>query len=59
MGGSNRDVALGVAVDAAGDAYVTGFTYSGDFPISKGALRTSFVGDSKAFIFKLNPGGNG
>jgi len=59
MGGSNRDVALGVAVDAAGDAYVTGFTYSGDFPITSGALRTSFVGDSKAFVFKLNPAGNG
>jgi len=59
IGGSNRDVALGVAVDAAGDAYVTGFTYSGDFPITSGALRASFVGDSKAFAFKLNPGGNG
>jgi hypothetical protein len=59
VGGSNRDVALGVAVDAAGDAYVTGFTYSGDFPITSGALRTIFVGGSKAFVFKLNPGGNG
>src|ERR1035438_9444474 len=48
VGGSNRDVALGVAVDAAGDAYVTGFTYSEDFPISGGALRTSFVGDRKS-----------
>jgi hypothetical protein len=59
VGGSNRDVALGVAVDAAGDAYVTGFTYSGDFPITSGVLRTSFVGGSKAFVFKLNPAGNG
>jgi hypothetical protein len=59
IGGANRDVAMGVAVDVAGDAYVTGFTYSGDFPITSGALRTSFVGDSKAFVLKLNPGGNG
>jgi hypothetical protein len=59
IGGSNRDVGLGVTVDAAGDAYVTGFTYSGDFPITAGALRTSFVGNSKAFVFKLNPAGNG
>ena len=58
IGGSNRDVGLGVAVDAAGNAYVTGFTYSGDFPITSGALRSSFVGDSKAFILKLNPAGN-
>ena len=59
IGGSNREVALGVAVDAAGDAYVTGFTYSGDFPIISGALRTSFTADSKAFVLKLNPSGNG
>jgi len=59
IGGSNRDVALGVAVDAAGNAYVTGFTYSGNFPITSGALRTSFMGDSKAFVLKLNPAGNG
>lgn len=59
IGGSNRDVGLSVAVDAAGNAYVTGFTYSADFPITSGALRGSFVGDSKAFVFKLNPNGNG
>jgi hypothetical protein len=59
IGGSNRDVALGVALDAGGNAYVTGFTYSGDFPITNGALRTSFVGDSKAFVLKLNAAGNG
>ena len=58
IGGSNRDVALGVAVDTAGNAYVTGFTYSADFPITPGALRSSFVGDSKAFVLKLSPGGN-
>lgn len=59
IGGGNRDVALGVAVDGAGDAYITGFTYSRDFPTTSGTLRGSFVGDSKAFVLKLNPGGNG
>src|SRR5580658_1619306 len=59
VGGSNRDAAMGVAVDAAGEVYVTGFTYSGDFPITVGALRASFVGDSKAFVLKLNPAGSG
>jgi len=58
IGGSNRDVGLGVAVDTAGDAYVTGFTYSEDFPITPGALRAGFVGDSKAFVLELNPDGN-
>jgi hypothetical protein len=47
-----------VAVDASGDAYVTGFTYSGDFPITSGAFQGGFVGDSKAFVLKLNPAGN-
>jgi len=58
IGGSNRDVGLSVAVDASGDAYVTGFTYSGDFPITSGAFQGGFVGDSKAFVLKLNPAGN-
>ncbi|HUD98112.1 MAG TPA: SBBP repeat-containing protein [Bryobacteraceae bacterium] len=59
VGGNNRDVAMGVAVDASGNAYVTGFTYSGNFPITGGALRSSFVGQSKAFVLKLNAAGNG
>jgi Beta-propeller repeat len=32
FGGTFADVALGIAVDSAGNAYVTGFTYSDDFP---------------------------
>lgn len=59
IGGNNRDAAMGVAVDAAGNAYVTGFTYSANFPITSGALRTSFMGTSKAFVLKLNPAGSG
>ena len=59
IGGNNRDVAMGVAVDGSGNAYVTGFTYSGNFPITGGALRSSFVGESKAFVLKLNAAGNG
>ena len=58
IGGSNTDVGTGVAVDASGDAYVTGYTSSGNFPVTSGALRTSFVGDYKAFVLKLNPAGD-
>src|SRR5205807_23187 len=36
LGGSSRDTGLGVAVDAAGNAYVTGFTYSANFPVTSG-----------------------
>jgi len=58
IGGSNRDVPLGIAVDAAGNAYIAGFTYSANFPITSGALRSSFSGQSKAFVLKLNSSGN-
>lgn len=40
LGGSNADVGRGIAVDAAGNAYVTGFTRSVEFPVVAGALRT-------------------
>ena len=40
LGGSNGDVGRGIAVDSAGNAYVTGFTSSPEFPVTVGALRT-------------------
>jgi hypothetical protein len=59
LGGSFWDVGCGIAVDAAGCAYVTGYTYSGDFPstdklIPAGARPTSLV-----FVTKVNHGGTG
>ena len=33
LGGSNADQGLGIAVDSAGDAYVTGLTQSSDFKL--------------------------
>src|SRR5581483_81207 len=58
LGGSGRDVAMGVAVDAEGAAYITGFTYSPDLPITNGAMQGSFGGQSQAFVMKLSPAGN-
>lgn len=40
LGGSSSDSARGIAVDSTGNAYITGFSRSGDFPLTAGALRT-------------------
>ncbi len=63
LGGSRDDFSAGIAVDAAGSAYVTGNTYSSDFPATPGAFDTSFNGDRDiydrdAYVAKLNPAGS-
>ncbi len=53
--------ANGVAVDSSGNAYVTGFTYSHDFPTTTGAIEPTFSGNGggiTAFVTKLNPLGS-
>jgi hypothetical protein len=61
LGGSGHRVGLegdggnAIAVGAAGDAYVAGWTSSADFPVTPGAFQTS--GSGGAFIAELNPTG--
>ncbi|MGC2745617.1 MAG: SBBP repeat-containing protein, partial [Candidatus Angelobacter sp.] len=50
--------ATGIAVDAAGSAYITGVTASSDFPVSTGALQTTSAADCCAFVTKLSPLGD-
>jgi hypothetical protein len=57
LGGSGTDLALGVAVDATGNAYVTGSTDSADFP-TVAPLQPSLAGGDDAFVTKLNPTGS-
>ena len=57
-GATDIDDALGVAVDSAGNAYVTGETGSTDFPVTPGAFRTTRNGEYDAFVTKLNPSGS-
>ncbi len=59
IGGGGEDFGFGVAVDAAGNAYVTGQTSSPNFPTTPGAFQTMYGGGaSDAFVLKLNPSGS-
>ena len=61
LGGDYTDIGYGIAVDAAGDAYVTGTAFSSDFPVTSGAIQTvnnaAAAGHANAFIAQLNPAG--
>jgi len=57
IGGRGDDRALAIAVDAAGSAYLTGFTNSTNFPLAN-ALQNQLKGAKNAFVLKLNPAGN-
>jgi hypothetical protein len=59
LGGSGGDFGLGIAVDTLGNAYVTGFTPSSNFPVTLGAFQTTAPGGGDAFVTKLNPLGTG
>lgn len=58
IGGGSTDESRGLAVDAAGNAYVTGYTTSTDFPTTSGAFQTSSPGGGyDAFVTKMNSQG--
>ncbi|MET0649337.1 MAG: SBBP repeat-containing protein, partial [Pyrinomonadaceae bacterium] len=59
LGGNGDEFGAAVAVDAAGHAYVAGFTASGGFPVTAGSFQTSKDALSDAFLAKLNPAGTG
>lgn len=67
LGGSNDenlystfDVYSGIAVNSAGNAYVTGLTSSPDFPTKPGGKQQNYGGGpADAYVTKLNITGNG
>src|SRR5207237_3454877 len=62
LGGSDAEEAHGIAVDSQGQAYVTGFTRSTNFPTTANAYSTSCGGtcgaNSDVFVSKLNAAGS-
>ncbi len=57
LGGSNTDIGSGIDVDSAGAAYVTGYTYSSDFPLMHPIQGAHTVADSEVFVTKIDPAG--
>jgi Beta-propeller repeat len=53
LGGEDADLGADIAVDACGDAYVTGITYSINFP-TFGGIQSVFGGGIDAFISRLD-----
>lgn len=56
LGGTDFDWARAVTLDAQGNAYITGDTYSGDFPVHL-ALFPEKNGYRDAFVTKIGPTG--
>lgn len=57
LGGSSTDGASSIAVDSFGRAYVTGSTFSTDFPVLN-PIQAHLAGAQDAFVTKLSATGN-
>jgi hypothetical protein len=58
VGGSLADRAAGIAVDGSGNAYISGYTESSDFPAVTGP-DVSYNGAQDAFVAKVAASGTG
>lgn len=57
LGGNNLEYAFGIDVDGSGNAYITGFTLSDDFPTFN-AMQPVFGGGIEAYVTKLTAAGD-
>src|SRR4029078_8596428 len=62
IGGTQDDVPRGLDVDAQGRVYVTGITYSPDFPLYSPQQTSTSISqiqrDFSGFVFRLQPNGD-
>lgn len=59
LGGGGDDSGYGIALDAAGRAYITGISSSDGFPVTANALQSGLLGSSDAFVAGFAPGASG
>ena len=57
IGGSQDDIATAIAVDSLGNAYLTGYTTSQNFP-TVNSLPLTFGGNEDVFVTKFNAAGS-
>ena len=57
LAGNQGEEGQAIAIDSSGAAYVAGITYSSNFPVTAGALKTTLSGTSDAVVAKLNASG--
>jgi hypothetical protein len=58
-GNTNSEEPTDLALDAAGDVFVSGYTFSSDFPVTPGALQGQQRGFTEGFVVKLRGDGSG
>lgn len=58
LGGTQYEVAGGLAVDSQGSAHVVGTTASTDFPVTPGACQLQNGGDSDGYVVHMSPAGS-
>lgn len=59
FGGSSGDAAYDIKLDAAGNIYLTGYTFSTDMPVSSNAIQPTFNGGTDAYLVKFSPSKSG
>jgi len=55
LGGSDDDTGRAIAVDSWGNAYITGYVTSTNYPTTAGSIDTTFNGGFDSFLSMVNP----